>query len=343
METFLFSQHTRISNELRELYHIQTKLHKDIIPSEYHHLVQQICDTLCGVKNEQEENTQKNCLQESSAISKNVNKESSIISLKCVNKESSIISSLKPLQNITNNITEKSNNKNKPRYTDTVVKKKDPDVIKIPKCITHFPTKNPWVQNITLEDCIDFDVYNENNKEFNFKKVADIELDNDIFDTGKRIGKKKREYVIKFDSVIDVNEYSKSKEWIYAFVINNKLVKIGGTRTGLKSRTVSYLCGHHTTHRNKSGRCSVTNAIIYNTFEFYLENGFEIEMYAVPLPQYAIEINLFGSIETIIPQIYHTCESLVIKNLEEAHCFTPPLSPNCDPNYRKKKNKEDYY
>jgi hypothetical protein len=52
--------------------------------------------------------------------------------------------------------------------------------------------------------------------------------------------------------------------------MNGYIIKIGGTRTGLKERCGSYLCGHHIEERDKSGDCSKTNAYIYNTFEFYL-------------------------------------------------------------------------
>ena len=52
--------------------------------------------------------------------------------------------------------------------------------------------------------------------------------------------------------------------------MNDYIIKIGGTRTGLKERCGSYLCGHHVEERDKSGDCSKTNAYIYNTFEFYL-------------------------------------------------------------------------
>ena len=60
---------------------------------------------------------------------------------------------------------------------------------------------------------------------------------------------------------------------IYIFTINNYIVKIGGTRNGLKDRTNSYLCGHYILERGKSGKCSITNAFIYNTFDFYLQNA----------------------------------------------------------------------
>ena len=57
------------------------------------------------------------------------------------------------------------------------------------------------------------------------------------------------------------------------------IVKIGGTRTGLKGRVSSYLCGHHIEERGKSGDCSKTNGFIYNTMEFYLNLGCKIKMY----------------------------------------------------------------
>jgi hypothetical protein len=46
-----------------------------------------------------------------------------------------------------------------------------------------------------------------------------------------------------------VDDFKEKKEWIYLFLINKRIVKIGGTRTGLSGRCASYLCGHHIQER----------------------------------------------------------------------------------------------
>ena len=76
--------------------------------------------------------------------------------------------------------------------------------------------------------------------------------------------------MIQFIPKISNEDFTKKNEWLYLLVINNRIVKIGGTRTGIKGRIISYLCGHHIEERGKSGDCSKTNGFIYNTFEFRL-------------------------------------------------------------------------
>jgi hypothetical protein len=89
----------------------------------------------------------------------------------------------------------------------------------------------------------------------------------------------KKKTLIKFVPLISAKEFNENQEWLYIFTVNNKMVKIGGTRDSIKARCGSYLCGHHVVERGKSGRCSVTNSIIYNTFEFYLKLGYKFQMY----------------------------------------------------------------
>ena len=89
---------------------------------------------------------------------------------------------------------------------------------------------------------------------------------------------------IMFKPVIEKSKWNSKAEWIYIFLMDNKIIKIGGTRTGLSGRCGSYLCGQHVPERGKSGDCSKTNAYIYNSFVFYLKNNYKIEMYGYELP-----------------------------------------------------------
>lgn len=123
-----------------------------------------------------------------------------------------------------------------------------------------------WIKLISTDKTILFENYNR--KDY-FIQVADIILDNEFFISGI----KKRNTLIQFVPTISNKEFNEKIEWLYLFVINGMIVKIGGTRTGLNKRIVSYLCGHHIKERNKSGYCSKTNGFIYNTFEFYLNLG----------------------------------------------------------------------
>ena len=163
-----------------------------------------------------------------------------------------------------------------------------------------------------------------------FKHVADICLDNDL----DAKGKKQRGTIIKFVPIITEAEFKKDAEWIYMFLINGNIVKIGGTRTGLRDRTSSYLCGHHTAERGRSGKCSVTNAVIYNTFEFYLNAGCAITMWAQELPKIEIDVPFIdGQTIKVTAQTYHALESKWMSTYRALYKKYPVLSLNCDPNY----------
>jgi hypothetical protein len=112
------------------------------------------------------------------------------------------------------------------------------------------------------------------------------------------------------------------------------IVKIGGTRTGLKGRVSSYLCGHHIKERGKSGDCSKTNGYIYNTLEFYLKLGSKIQMYGYELPKTEFTIEIFGKERKIIAQTYHAYESTFLEDYKNNYNVYPILSDNSDPDYK---------
>lgn len=181
---------------------------------------------------------------------------------------------------------------------------------------------NKWIKLISLEKTFLYSNYNRKN---HFIHVANVVADDD----------KKRNTVIKFIHVIDVKEFKKKEEYIYIFTINDRIVKIGGTRTGLANRVTSYLCGHHIIEREKSGDCSKTNAYIYNTFDFYITNGAEIKMYAYKLPVIETIVKIFDIENKIIVQTYHAYESTFLEDYKKINKSYPILSDNCDPNYKK--------
>ena len=117
------------------------------------------------------------------------------------------------------------------------------------------------------------------------------------------------------------------------FVMNDRIIKIGGTRTGLQNRAASYLCGHHVGDRGKSGDCSKTNGYIYNTFEFYIKLGCKIEMYGYELPVDTKEIDFFGKKVEIVSQNFTAYESLLMSEYKDRYDKYPVLNDNCDPRY----------
>lgn len=192
------------------------------------------------------------------------------------------------------------------------------------------PDNNKWVKLIPISRT---SLFTEYNRTTYFKEVSNIELDTEVYNSGKKKGIKKRRTVIKFNWVIPKDEYIRKTEWIYLFVINGRIVKIGGTRDGLQGRCGSYLCGHHTIERGKSGSCSNTNAFIYNTFEFYLKLGCEIKMYGYELPIVSKQVNIFGKQVHITVQTYHNYESDCLQEYKKIYRYFPILSDNCDPSY----------
>ena len=166
-----------------------------------------------------------------------------------------------------------------------------------------------------------------------FSHIADIVLDTEISNSGKSKGKKKRGTLIKLDN-FNKELIDKKKEWLYIIVVNNRIVKIGGTRSGIKDRFGSYLCGHHITERNKSGKASETNKYVYNTIYFYLGLDCDIKLYGYELPVEEITRNVFGKETKIRVQTYHSYESVLIDEFKKQNGFIPFLCDNSDPDYK---------
>jgi len=188
-----------------------------------------------------------------------------------------------------------------------------------------------WIKLIPIDKTIPFDKYNRKD---HFIPIADIILDNEVFTSGKKQGNKKRNTLIQFIPKISIEVFNKKTEWLYLLVINDMIVKIGGTRTGIKGRVISYLCGHHIEERGKSGDCSKTNGFIYNTIDFYLNLGCKIEMYGYELPKTEFTIEIFGKETKIIAQTYHAYESTLLEDYKKNYGEYPILSDNSDPDYK---------
>jgi hypothetical protein len=188
-----------------------------------------------------------------------------------------------------------------------------------------------WIKLISIDKTITIEDYN---RKEHFIHVADIVLDDDVYTSGEKQGTKKRKTLIQFNPTISNKAFNAKKEWLYLIAINDRIVKIGGTRVGLKGRFASYLCGHHVKERGKSGDCSKTNGFIYNTFEFYLRLGCKIQIYGYELPTTEITIEIFGKERKIKAQTYHAYESTFLEDYKKHYNDYPLLSDNCDPYYK---------
>ena len=224
-------------------------------------------------------------------------------------------------------LTTDCNKKMEEQFTEAII---DISGMNISKLYNNSLIKK-WIKLIPMDKTIPFEEYNR--KEY-FKPIADIILDTELFTTEKKQGQKKRNTLIQFVPKIPNEEFNKKTEWLYLLVMNDRIVKIGGTRTGLKGRVASYLCGHHIEERGKSGDCSKTNGFIYNTFEFYLQLGCKIEMYGYELPKTEINIEIFGKETKITAQTYHAYESTFLEDYRKKYNEYPILSDNCDPEYK---------
>jgi hypothetical protein len=207
------------------------------------------------------------------------------------------------------------------------------DISGLPNAAERFESSpfKKWLKPIPRDKTVPIEDYARKD---HFIPIAEIVLDTDVFESGKRMGEKKRGTLVRFIPVIPQEEWSAKTEWLYLLVINGRIVKIGGTRTGLKGRVGSYLCGHHIEERGKSGDCSKTNGFIYNTFEHYLTLGCKIEMYGYRLPKTEVTIEIFGKETKIIAQTYHAYESTFLEDYKKTYGEYPILSDNCDPDYK---------
>ena len=88
-----------------------------------------------------------------------------------------------------------------------------------------------WIKDFDIEKCVSLTQYSQASE---FQKVADVLLETSS----------KRKTVIQFVNTISKKEWDDKTEWLYLFVVDSRVVKIGGTRAGLKDRCASYLCGH---------------------------------------------------------------------------------------------------
>lgn len=167
-----------------------------------------------------------------------------------------------------------------------------------------------------------------------FQSGATLSLDDDR----KPNGEKKRQTIVK--AVADHPDWNSEIEAIYAIVRNGKIMKLGGTRTGMKKRFGSYLCGHCVPQRLMKngepypGKMSVTNAHLYHTIEDGLLRGENWKFYIWKLPTVQVTVDILGEPTTVIAQTYHAYESKIMQKFSQVAGAIPLLCNNADPNYR---------
>lgn len=181
---------------------------------------------------------------------------------------------------------------------------------------------NDYIKTFTEENSVPLSVFEDSKF---FKYIADIVID----DEKTKYGKKKRQTEIKLN--FPVND---DGQWLYLITINDRIVKIGGTRKGLRERFGSYLCGYHIEKNGKSGKASETNKYVYNTLCSYLKKGYKVKYYGYKLPEEKINRNLFGEETDIYVQTFHAYESKLLDKFKKKYKYLPFLNQNSDPEYR---------
>ena len=142
---------------------------------------------------------------------------------------------------------------------------------------------------------------------------------------------------------VDEEKWKETAEHIYIITRNTEIMKIGGTRTGMKARWGSYLCGHCVAERmNKHGepnpgKMSVTNAHLYHTIEHDLLLGNKWEFYSWKLPDTTVSVEILGQMIQVVAQTYHAYESRCIELFKTISGHIPQLCDNADPTYKTKK------
>lgn len=188
--------------------------------------------------------------------------------------------------------------------------------------------RNAWSKNINTEHTISIEKFNET-CDNNFIKLGDIKLDSS--------DKRQSTLTVETD---DNSKWSGKKEHIYAIVRDGLIMKIGGTRDGMKGRWGSYGCGYYVPQRTKKngtaypGKMSVTNAYLYHTIEKdLLYNDSKWEFWTWELPVIKLPVTILNENIDVIAQTFHAYESICIKKFKELTGHIPLLCDNSDPNY----------
>ena len=156
---------------------------------------------------------------------------------------------------------------------------------------------------------------------YEFYKIADA-----VLKPEHRFIKNPEVNPIQYNVVKGLEEKYKSyRELIYAIVIDGKIVKIGGTYTGMKKRHGSYNCG--TRKARAKGTCSVTNFDITEYQFTALVQGKTVEWYVFDVPLAETTVNLpWGDEISYNAKTYMKYESSLSHKYAELRGAVPPFN-----------------
>lgn len=196
-----------------------------------------------------------------------------------------------------------------------------------------YPEINKFIQN---ENFV-FDI----NELLTVKQVRSLANDaiffkiaNCVLNVKENFPKSNRRFIDgkKFDGMlvdyIPIEKYkalwnATQKEWLYLIAYSGKVVKIGMTSSGLKSRFSSYNCG--TKKAMIKGSCATTNFVVTQANYLSLQKNLEVEIYAYEIPDNWCETTIFGTKQRVLNKIAHKYESTLIDLYFKEINKMPPL------------------
>lgn len=196
-----------------------------------------------------------------------------------------------------------------------------------------YPEINKFIQN---ENFV-FDI----NELLTVKQVRSLANDaiffkiaNCVLNVKENFPKSNRRFIDgkKFDGMlvdyIPIEKYkalwnATQKEWLYLIAYSGKVVKIGMTSSGLKSRFSSYNCG--TKKAMIKGSCATTNFVVTQANYLSLQKNLEVEIYAYEIPDNWCETTIFGIKQRVLNKIAHKYESTLIDLYFKEINKMPPL------------------
>lgn len=162
-----------------------------------------------------------------------------------------------------------------------------------------------------------------------FFKVADCVLNiKENFPKSKRKFIGGKDHDGKLVDYLPVEEHknlwnAEQKEWLYLIAYSKKVVKIGMTSSGLKSRYSSYNCG--TKKAMIKGSCATTNFVVTQANYLAIRKNLNVEIFAYEIPENWTNTVIFGKKQRVLNKVAHKYESTLIdlyyKKLEKM----PPL------------------
>lgn len=198
----------------------------------------------------------------------------------------------------------------------------------IPKFVGGAAAREVWAKTIETAHTVTALAFNEA-CQGSFVKYATIELDESA-----------RRNTTIIANPVESAAWKEKSERIYLLVRDGLVMKIGGTRTGMKDRWGSYLCGHCVQQRNKKdgtpfpGKMSVTNAHLYHTIERdILSTSAKWEIWCWKLPVTIVTVDILGEPTNIVAQTFHAYETKCIKRFKDITGRIPLLCDNSDPTY----------